>query len=140
MAIKDIRSNLQQLVATLAAITGNGTSAGIAIDTADFELGFMLSIAVASYTDGTYNITIDESDTGAFAGEEVAIVDGSDKLIGTIAGMAVSAAQVEGGILPTVGVFSNLRFIKVDVVATSVTTGSDVVVIATQKGELMPVV
>lgn len=140
MSIKDIRSNLQQTVATVALVTGDGTSNGSSIDTANFELGTMFTPSVGNYTDGTYNFTLDESATGAFAGEEVAIVDGSDKLIGTLAGLVLVAAVAEGDVLPTVGVISNLEFLRMNVVATIVTTGADVTVIVTEKGEEMPVV
>ena len=77
---------------------------------------------------------------GAFAGEEVAIIDGSDKLIGTLAGLTLTAAVAEGDVLPSIGVISNLQFLQFNVVATDVTTGADVTVIVTEKGEEMPVV
>ena len=142
MAVRDIRSNLQPSAGNIAAVTGNGTTNGVSIDTSHFELGLMFAISVGNYTDGTYNVTLEESDTGAFGGEETAITDSADanRLIGTLAGMAVSAAQSNGDVLPTVGLISNKQFVRMNVVATSVTTGADVLITVTQKGEEMPVV
>lgn len=140
MSVKDIRSNLQVTAANVALITGNGTTNGASIDTAAFELGTMFNTSLGNFTDGTYNFALEESDTGAFGGEEVAIVDGSPKLIGTLAGLVLTAATANSGVLPSLGVISNLRFLRMNVVATSVSTGADAFVMVTEKGEEMPVI
>ena len=139
MAVKDIRSDIQQNIALTVAVTGNGTTNGFAIDTADFELGLMFNVLVNNFTDGSYAFTLEESVDSAFT-VPVAIVDGSDKLIGTLAGLTATAASVSGAILKTIGVISNLQFVRLNVVATGVTTGADIVSVASQKGEVMPVV
>lgn len=139
MAVKDIRSDLQQNIALTVAVTGDGTTNGFAIDTADFELGLMFSVLVNNFTDGSYTFTLEESDDSAFT-TPVAIVDGDDKLIGTLAGLIATAASASGSILKTIGVVSNLQFVRLNVVAASVTTGANIVSIATQKGEFRPVV
>ena len=138
MAVQDIRSNLQQNVALTAAVTGNGTTNGFAIDTAAFELGLMFNVLVNDFTDGAYAFTLEESVDAAFT-VPVAIVDGSDKLIGTLAGLAATAASVSGAKLNTIGLFSNLQFVRLNVVATGVTTGAGIVSVVTQKAEIMPV-
>jgi len=139
MAVKDIRSDIQQNIALTVAVTGNGTTNGFAIDTADFELGLMFDVLVNNFTDGSYAFTLEESVDSAFT-VPVAIVDGSDKLIGTLAGLAATAASASGAILKTIGVISNLQFVRLNVVATGVTTGADIVSVVSQKGEVMPVV
>ena len=139
MAVKDIRSDIQQNIALTVAVTGNGTTNGFAIDTADFELGLMFDVLVNNFTDGSYAFTLEESVDSAFT-VPVAIVDGSDKLIGTLAGLTATAASVSGAILKTIGVISNLQFVRLNVVATGVTTGADIVSVVSQKGEVMPVV
>lgn len=139
MSVKDIRSNLEVRAANVAIVSGNGTTNGQSIDTAAHELGTMFNVSVGNYTDGTYNFELEESATGAFGGEEVAIVDGSDKLIGTLAALVLTAATANNGVLPSIGVISNLQFLRLNVVATIVSTGADVLALVTQKAENMPV-
>lgn len=139
MSVKDIRSDIQQNIALTVAVTGNGTTNGFAIDTADFELGLMFNVLVNNFSDGSYAFTLEESVDSAFS-SPVAIVDGSDKLIGTLAGLTATAASVSGAILNTIGVISNLQFVRLNVVATGASTGADIVSVVSQKGEVMPVV
>lgn len=139
MAVKDIRSDIQQNIALTVAVTGNGTTNGFAIDTANFELGLMFNVLVNNFTDGSYTFTLEESVDSAFT-VPVAIVDGSDKLIGTLAGLTATAASASGAILNTIGVISNLQFVRLNVVAAGTTTGADIVSVVSQKGEVMPVV
>ena len=138
MAVKDIRSDLQQQLAILAAVSSDTTTAGFIFDTADFELGLMFGVSLTAFTDGVYNFTIEESDDSGMSGA-VAITD-ADRLIGTLAGLALTAVTAAGDILPTIGVISNLRFVRLNVVSTGTTSGATVVAVATQKGELMAVV
>ena len=140
MAVKDIRSNLQHTVANAAAVTGDGTTTGVAVDTQAFELGLMFTSSVSNYTDGTYNFTLQSADDSAFTVNLTNHVDGDDNMIGTLAGMTQTAANANSDVLKTVGLFSNRQFVRMNVVATVVTTGADVTVIATEKGENMPVV
>ena len=137
MSVKDIRSDLKQNVALTAAVTGNGTTNGAAIDTAEFELGLMFAVAVNNFTDGSYAFVLEESVDSAFT-VPIAIV--GDKLIGTLAGLTATAASASGAKLNTIGVISNLQFVRINVVATGVTTGADILSVVTQKAENMPVV
>ncbi len=139
MAVQDIRSNIKQDVALTVAVTGNGTTNGFSVDTADYELGLMFSVLVNNFTDGSYTFTLEESDDSAFT-SPVAIVDGDDKLIGTLAGLTATAASASGSTLSTIGLISNLQFVRLNVVAAGVTTGADIVSVVSQKAELMPVV
>ena len=140
MSIKDIRSNLQQNIAATVAVSGNGTTNGDIIDTANFELGTMFTVIANNYTDGTYNFTLEEDDVIGF-GTATAITDAddSDRLIGTLAGLTLTAADAGGAKLNTFGVIGTKRFIRLNVVATSVSTGADIVAVITQKGEVLPV-
>lgn len=138
MSIKDIRSNLKQNVALTIALSSDTTTVGAAIDTADFELGLMFTPYVNNYTDGTYTFVLQESVDSAFT-VPVAIVDGSDKLIGTLAALVKTSADASASQLDTIGVISNLQFVRMNVVSTSTSTGADVAVLVTQKGEVLPV-
>lgn len=135
MAVKDIRSDLKQTLALLAAISTNTTTAGSIIDTANFELGLMFAMQLSAWTDGVYTLLLEESDDDGMAG---AVAITGDKLIGSLP--ALTAATVEGAVLETVGVISNLRYVQASIVSTGVTTGADAQVIATEKGEELPVI
>ena len=139
MAVNDIRSDIQNSVALTAAISTDTTTNGSAIDTADFEGGLMFTVALNNFTDGTYNFTLQEATDSAFT-TPVAIIDGSDKMIGTLAALTLTAASVTNTVLLNVGVISNLQFVRLNCVSTSTSTGADVLVICSQKGENMPVV
>lgn len=136
MAVKDIRSDLKQNVALTVAVSGNGTTNGAAIDTAEFELGLMFNVAVNNFTDGSYTFVLEESVDSAFT---VPIAISGDKLIGTLANLTAIAASVAGAALKTIGVISNLQFVRINVVAAGVSTGADILATVTQKAENMPV-
>jgi hypothetical protein len=135
MAVKDIRSDLKQTLALLATIASNTTTAGAIIDTANFELGLMFAVQLSAWTDGTYTLLLEESDADDMTG---AVAITGDKLIGDLP--VLSAATVEGAVLPTVGVISNLRYVRASLVSAGVTTGATAQVIATEKGEELAVI
>lgn len=135
MAVKDIRSDLKVSLALEAEITSDTTTAGAIFDTADFELGLMFAVASTTYTDGTYTLLIEESDDSGMAG---AVAVTGDKLIGSLP--AVSAVTADGADYATVGIISNLRFVRASLVSTSTTTGAFLNVTAIQKAENMPFV
>jgi len=135
MAVKDIRSNVKQTLALLATITTDTTTAGSILDTADFELGLMFAVQISAYTDGTYTLLIEESDDSGMSG---AVAVTGDKLIGSLP--AVSAVNAAGAALDTVGVISNLRYVRASLVSTATTSGATTQVIATEVAENMPVV
>lgn len=133
MAVQDIRSNLKQSLGIYGAIASNTTTVGAIFDTADYELGLMFGMAATAYTDGTYDLLIEESDDAGMAGATTVM---GDQLIGSLP--SVTAAVSNGDDLATVGVISNKRYIRVSVVSTGTTTGATLLVIATQKAEVMP--
>lgn len=135
MAVKDIRSNVKQTSAfEPQVINTDTTTTGAIQDTADFELGLMFAVSVSAFTDGTYTLLIEESDDSGMSG---AVTVSGDKLIGTLP--AISAAVAEGAAFSTVGVISNLRFVRVSIVSSSTSTGATVQVISTEVAETMPV-
>lgn len=135
MSVKDIRSQLIQIMAGIVAVVGNGTTDTEIIDNAQNELGLMFGVNISNFTDGVYDLIIRESDDPGFAGSTVVP---AEKIIGgDIVGLA--AATVPGDPMPTVGVFSNKRYVRAVVQATGVTTGADVTVVCTQKTEYQPV-
>lgn len=135
MAVKDIRSNLKQTLILAGPIGTDTTTAGAILDTADFELGLMFLAGATIYVDGTYVLLIEESDDSGMAGADVIT---GDKLIGPLP--SVSAVTSDGEVFQTVGVISNKRYVRASVVSTGTTTGATMAIIATEKGETMPVV
>jgi len=133
MAVNDIRSNLQQILAAAGTLAANGTVTGAILDTANFELGLMFELTVTSHTTGTFTLAIFESDDSGMSGETAVT---GDQLIGTLP-VEVAVVSV-GDVLQTVGVISNKRYVRADVIGTDTSVGITRVV-ATQKAENMPV-
>ena len=136
MSVKDIKSQLQSNVAFIEEVTSDTTTNGAIIDNADYDLGIMFIVQAVAYTDGTYNFAIEESDDSAMAG---ATVVPTDKIIGDITSLEIDAANTSGELLGSVGVFSNKRYLRMNVVSTGVTTGATISAVVVQSGEIVPV-
>lgn len=136
MAIHDIRSDIDQKLALNAGISSNTTTNGSIIDTANFDGGLMFGVMVQAYTDGTYNFTLEEGDDSGLS--DAAAVP-AESLIGSLADLELTAVTANGGNLLTIGIFSNKRYVRINAVSTSVTTGATVVAVVSQKGEQLPV-
>lgn len=134
MAIKDIRSNLMVLLALSAAISTNTTTNGAIIDTKNHDLGLMFAANVTAFTDGSYVVQAFESDASDMTGE-VQIT--GNKLIGTPP--TLTAVTASGAAMSTFGVISNLRYVRLKVVSTGVTTGATLRLSCIQAAELCPV-
>ena len=136
MAIKDIKSQLVQSVTLSAVVGASATVNGLVIDNADNELGLMFAVRAAAYTAGTASVLLEESKTGAFAGEQNVVP--SDKIIGSLSDVILSAAYAVGNVIPTVGVFANKRYVRASLVgdASAALLGE---IIVTQKAEIVPV-
>ncbi len=136
MPIKDIRSDIKVILAQTDVITTNTTTDGAIIDTANFEAGVAFAFQCTAFTDGTYTPLLEESATGAFAGEETPIADAN--LIGTEAGAAMTAATAELGVMGTIGIFSTLQFVRSTIVSAGTSTGATISTIAILAPELIP--
>lgn len=136
MAVKDIRSHAKSTLAFIANVASDTTTNGFILDTANFEIGLMFSVMAPAYTDGTYNFTIEHGEDAALADAEELT---GDFLIGTLAGLELTAATVAGDKLNTIGVFGNKRYVRINAVSTGVTTGAQIEVLATEIAENQPV-
>jgi len=138
MAVKDNISDLSiRQAMEVGAIGANGTTNGEIIDTADFDLGIGFAINVTNFTDGVFTLQVEESETGAFGGEESVVP--ASKYVGQSipsadAAVAAGESQAKGG------VFGTKRYVRASIVATSVTTGATVGVTAILSAELVPTV
>ena len=136
MSVKDIKSQLQSNLAMNATIATNTTTSGSIIDNANFDLGIMFVVQCSGYTDGTYKFTIEE---GNEANLSDATVVPSNKLIGNLANLDITALSATGALLQSVGVFSNKRYLRINAVSTGVTTGATINAVVVQSGEVVPV-
>lgn len=133
MAVRDQVTRFDGYQGSYDVISSNTTTVGATFDTANHELGFSVLISAPAWTDGTYTLLLEESDDAGMAG---AVTIPAAKLIGDFP--AVSAATVDGVALGKVGVFSNLRYIRVSVVSTGVTTGATIRTTVIKHSEYLP--
>lgn len=137
MAVKDNVSDIRASQNDTIAVSADGTVAGNAVDTADYELGLTFVAFTTAYTDGTHVLGAQESDDDGATDPYTAV--SADKLIIPVAGDNSAAAAVnEGDACIKVGVFSNKRYVKPIITSTGVTTGATFSVMDIQKTEYGP--
>ncbi|MEE9160019.1 MAG: hypothetical protein V3U60_16740 [Gammaproteobacteria bacterium] len=106
----DGHSRMQSLLALGIMQTQAATVDGKVIDTIDFEsLEFTFHIGL--YNSGNFDIQLQESDTGAFGGEENIV--GADDLIGTPATLSASDD------LTRIGYIGKKRYCRLTVLGTN---------------------
>ncbi len=135
MAVKDIKSQLQANLVFAGNITIDTTTNGAILDNANFDLGLMFIVHSGSYVDGTFNFTIEEGDDPGLA--DASVVSG-DQLIGNLSDLEITATSSSGSILNSIGVFSNKRYVRMNIVSTGTTVGADIDIISMQGAEIVP--
>lgn len=105
-------------------ITGNGTVNGAVVDVNQNERFESLTYEVhaGTITDGSHALLLEESDTGAFGGEET-VVAADDLIGGVLPGPLTSS---ESDTVVRLGVIAKKQFQRLSVVSTGVTTGGAV--------------
>lgn len=115
----DTASNLTARVGlNTAAISSNTTTNGTIIDTQGFG-GLTYLLNVGARTDGTYTPAIQHGDDPALSD---AATPAADDLVGTTAAAAINTANT----VKKIGYVGNKRYVRLNVVSTSVTTGATV--------------
>lgn len=130
--VKDIVSQLISFVQAVIAIATDTTTFSNSFDTANFEEGIMFLINCSAYTDGSYQILVQESpDDSVWTNviDEKYITDP----------LTIAAAQVATDAVPKVGVFSTKRYLRLAIVSTGTTSGASFIPTTVMKGELQPV-
>lgn len=127
MPTRDIRSQLESKLVQLDTISSDTTTDGASIDTANYDGGVCFNYICTAYNTGTFTPVLEESDTGAFAGEENVIADAN--LIGTESGAALSAATAEGGVLNSIGIFGTKRYVRSTIVSSGSTSGTNTIAV-----------
>ena len=153
MAVQDIRSNLiAQQLGTLTDLPNATTPFAGLIDTANYDLGFMVLFDVTGVDDAA-TVTIQFEDKEEIADSFVAITD-TDQFIGTtVLAVATAASPLTPPIpsvpptispttvenrLQTIGLIGSKRYVQVSLVVTGGGATADVVAYAIQKAEDMP--
>ena len=135
MSKRDLKSNILQNVVYSAKVAATGEVVSEAFDIAGFDSGVMFGLMVNNYVDGDYTIfDILESDesTGTYTK-----LTADQYIRDTNSALVVQANS--DGVIPTLGCFSTKRYLKVTINATSVTTGADIIVLASAMGNDLPV-
>ncbi len=132
MANRDIKNNIRQDIIFNDSINSDTLTNCTTIDMQGYNAGVMFSLCAANYFDGSYSIAIEDSADGVtFAA--IAL----DKVLGNYGTLVTTANSL--GRLATVGCFSTNRYIRVVITSTAVTTGSSLIVVASRKGDKLPV-
>lgn len=133
--LRDIRSDLVSNLGMYTYCNANATFPGQIVDTAHYESGLMFGFIAGDIVDGTFTPLIEESDAANMAG---ATVVPADRLIGTIAGAVMTVTASLGDPLPTIGVATSKRYVRVSIVASGITDGGDISILTTKMPELKP--
>lgn len=96
----------------ISSITTNTATAGAIIDTRGYN-AMELSFLSGTITDGTYAVTINESNDAGMAGPTTA----------TVLGTLPSFVAADDNVVKRVGVLASKRYVQATVTSTGVTTG-----------------
>ena len=102
------------------------------IDSADYDMGIFFSAGIVEFTDGVFEIQVQESDENNAGFNLIP----PEKLLGSFP--VLTALTAEGGQLGEFGVVGTKRYLKVLIAATGVTSGARLVVSSIEKGEYNP--
>ena len=134
MANRDIKNNIKQDIIFNASINSDTLSNCVTLDMQGYNAGVMVGLCASNYVNGTYSLYIEDSVDGVtFA--TIAL----DKVLGKYTDTVTTANTL--GNLPTVGCFSTNRYIRIVITSTgtSGTSSSDLVVVASRKGDKLPI-
>jgi hypothetical protein len=146
MAVRDMVTHSVARLISAAAISANGTTEGAIIDTADFDLGVSFYMTAPTWTDGVFKLVFVEGDDLNPAGS--AITDGipviADKIIPILdpaqdaVVTGIVAVTAEDGLAVKAGLHSTHRYVQANIVATGVTAGATINLVAMLGAELIP--
>lgn len=126
MSIKEMSSRLAFKKVGDAAIGSNQgfTTFGAVIDTKDYPFDTTFIVGASAYTDGTYNLQVQEADDAGFT-ENVGVIDREHTVGQPTLPLSIAALTTPGtDNMTKFGVFATRRFLRLQVEATGVTTGA----------------
>lgn len=126
--MQDLRNtSLYSIALNLGTISTNTTTNGNTIDMAGYNaLTFIIS--TGNITDGTYVPNIQGSNDNGATWTNLNSTAGTGEIIGTYANATLTATS--DNIVKTIGVASNYRYYRIQLVSTGVTTGGILGVVA----------
>lgn len=133
---RDIKSSLKPYLAFLGTISTDTTTTGTIIDTADFDGGFKFDFVCSAYTDGTYTPLVYEGDESNLSDKTEVADTNMIPQSGGEAAAALSAVTVEGAAIESLGIFGTKRYVRLDIVSTSTSSGATIVVTANGVSEI----
>jgi hypothetical protein len=134
--LRDIKNNIETDLAFYRQFTANGSWNGYILDTAHYESGIMFSFAVIDYTDGTYTVTIQESDDSGMSGATTVT---SNNVIGSLSDLIFTADT--GVPMVTIGIIGTKRYVRLKILLTGQTVPNTKMTVNTSKiPEYKPVV
>lgn len=136
MAIHDIRSLLKVELVDVNAISSDTTTVTNGFDNTHYEMGFFFTFEVSAFTDGSYSITLEESNDDG-AGDAYAAIPAA-ALLGPSPVVLDTAVTADGASISRLGAFSNKAFIRASIVSTGTTSGATIRTHAVAKGENLP--
>ena len=132
-AVRDAQSYFSVYKSDYTAISANGNTDGPAFDTADHEMGITFVMACCAYTDGDYELVIQDSADGSTDWTDIA--DGEKLPTPGTTAVTVGALTADGALMAKQGCFSTRRYVRARVTATSVTSGATIFTAIIKHGE-----
>ena len=136
MPSRDNKFSIDPYLLDNIAISGNGNNDSVELDIADFDGGVTIQAYLNIFVDGVYTLQIHASDTSGFTPAAGTLLSG-DNLIdqsGTL--ILDTAIQVEGARIASLGFITAKRYVVVRIVASGVSSGGSVQVLAQCKPEI----
>ena len=141
MAVRDMVTHSVARLISAAAISANGTTVGAIIDTADFDLGVSFYMTAPTWTDGVFKLVFVEGDASDLTGGIPVIADKIIPILDPAQDAVVTgivAVTAEDGLAVKAGLHSTHRYVQANIVATGVTAGATINLVAMLGAELIP--
>lgn len=129
MAVREMVTKSDVLLAHQGSIASNTTTNTTIIDTADYDVGISFYLSAPVYTDGTFKLTFQEGDDSGLsdattvpAVKIVPISDSAQDAVNT----GITEQTDDGDRLVKAGIHSTKRYVRANIVSTGVTSGATV--------------
>ena len=135
-AVRDQQSLFDVYKSDFTAISSNTNTDGPAFDTADHEMGITFFMMILAYTDGDYELVLQDSADGSTDWQDIA--DAEKLPTPGTAAITLGALTADGAVAAKQGCWSTRRYVRARVTSTSVTTGASVLTGVIKHGEYLP--
>lgn len=136
MAVREMATSFEAINAGADAISTNTTTNTAIIDTRDADMGVTFVIVPTAYTDGTYAFNLQEGDESDLS--DATNVPTEYFVKNAAEGQTIAAALAENGSAVRIGVHSNKRYLRLQIISTGVTTGATLSTLCLLGREVIP--